>query len=361
MNLRTSSSSSGRRKVPKRRAPGARAATNKAPPKRATRKAKPKTQAQGKSKVKPTAKAKPTARAKAAEARAKAKASSRNRRKPARKPRVSAPTPWRERLLAIPSRMRAWWNGRPNLRRQARAVALLVLCVGAVVLVGRQTVHYARTADAFAVKEVFIEGNTRLGELDVRRASGLQLGSNAFEVSTEDARNHLLQHPWIKDATVVRKLPNRMRIAVVERVPVAIVALDQLYLVSEEGVLFKRLGVDDPADLPVITGIASERFYDDLDYRTAVLLRSMALLHDYEGAGLAGSEPVSEIHFDGAHGVELYVGEDGVRVRLGVAHHRQKLRRLRQVLARLRAENARPEYVYLDNTRSPERVTVRLQ
>ncbi len=138
------------------------------------------------------------------------------------------------------------------------------------------------------------------------------------------------------------------------------VALDQLYLVSREGAVFKRLGVDDPVDLPVITGIASERFYDDLDYRTAILLRSMAVLQDYEGAGLAKREPVSEIHFEGVHGIELFVGSDGMNVRLGNGQHRQKLRRLRQVLERLAREKTRPSYVYLDNVRSPERVTVRL-
>jgi cell division protein FtsQ len=160
---------------------------------------------------------------------------------------------------------------------------------------------------------------------------------------------------------VVRRLPNRVRIDIVERTPVALVALDQLYLASEDGAVFKRMGVDDPADLPVITGIASERFYDDFKYRRAVLLRSMALLQDYEGAGLADQEPVSEIHFEGQTGIELFVGQDGMHVRLGEGQHRQKLRRLRQILDRLSREKARPSYVYLDNVRSPERATVRLQ
>ena len=77
-------------------------------------------------------------------------------------------------------------------------------------------------------------------------------------------------------------------------------------------------------------------------------------------AGLANEEPVSEIHFDGANGFELFVGDDGMNVRLGNGQHRQKLRRLRMVLERLAREKTRPSYVYLDNVRSPERVTVRL-
>jgi cell division protein FtsQ len=296
-------------------------------------------------------------------ARKKAPASRvQNRRRPAQKaPRRATPKPsWRERCAAAGPRLGGWAvRYRLGLRRVGQGL-LFGAAVAALVWVGSQTVHYAHSADAFAIREITIEGNAQLKSIDVRRAAQLQIGSNIFEVSAADARNHLLRHPWVQDATVVRRLPGRVRIQVTERKPVALVALDQLYLVSDEGAVFKRLGVDDPVDLPVITGIASERFYDDLDYRTEVLLGSMALLQDYEGAGLATREPVSEIHFDGASGIELYIGDDGMNVRLGSAQHRQKLRRLRRVLERLDREKTRPSYVYLDNVRSPERVTVRL-
>jgi cell division protein FtsQ len=295
--------------------------------------------------------------------RVSSKPRAQNRRKPSpkRSKAASQKRTWRTRFAsaaewgtAVVGRIRA------SLPFFGKAGAFLVVA-GAVAWIGQQTIEYARTADAFAIREVVIEGNHRLEAIDVRRAAGVQIGSNAFEVSTETARDHLLQHPWIKEATVVRRLPNRVRIDIVERTPVALVALDQLYLVSEDGAVFKRMGVDDPADLPVITGIASERFYDDFKYRRAVLLRSMALLQDYEGAGLADQEPVSEIHFEGQTGIELFVGQDGMHVRLGEGQHRQKLRRLRQILDRLSREKARPSYVYLDNVRSPERATVRLQ
>lgn len=300
--------------------------------------------------------------AKRTPSKASTKPRSQNRRRPASKKAkpAKAKRSWPERLAAARNGAEAWVIRSRGLLRRARLAALAGLALAAVLWVGDQTVRYARTANAFAIGEIVIEGNHRLEEIDVRRAAGLQIGSNAFEVSTEQARDRLLQHPWVKEATVIRKLPNRVRVELLERKPVALVALDQLYLVSEEGVVFKRLGVDDPADLPVITGIASERFYDDFDYRTAVLLRSMAVLQDYEGAGLAEREPVSEIHFDGPSDIELFVGDDGMHVRVGNGQHRHKLRRLRQVLERVTREKARPAYVYLDNVRSPERVTVRL-
>jgi cell division protein FtsQ len=285
-----------------------------------------------------------------------------NRRRPVpKKPRRSTPKKsWRERAIGVRENVAGWAIRRRGLLRRGGQVALFGLAMAALAWLGDQTVQHAYSADAFAIGEIIIEGNHQLEDIEVRRAARLHIGSNIFEIPNEDARNHLLQHPWIEEATVVRRLPGRVRIEIVERQPVALVALDHLYLVSREGAVFKRLGVDDPVDLPVITGIASERFYDDFDYRTAILLRSMAVLQDYEGAGLARREPVSEIHFEDVSGIELFVGNDGMNVRLGNGQHRQKRRRLRQVLERLAREKTRPSYVYLDNVRSPERVTVRL-
>ena len=343
-----------RKPVEKKPAPKRPARKNAAAKKAAPRKVAPKKSSR-------RAAAKKTAREQLAR-KAASNDRSQNRRRPtAKKPRrAKAERTWRERAAGARKRLGGWLLAHRAWLRRGGQVALGGLLVAAAIWLGEQTVHYAYEADAFAIREMVIDGNHQLEDIDVRRAARLQIGSNIFEISAENARNHLLQHPWVAEAKVVRKLPGRVRIEIVERNPVALVALDQLYLVSEEGAVFKRLGVDDPVDLPVITGIASERFYDDFEYRKAILLRSMALLQDYEGAGLAKREPVSEIHFEGANGIELFVGDDGMNVRLGNGQHRQKLRRLRQVLERLTKENTRPSYVYLDNVRSPERVTVRL-
>lgn len=312
-----------------------------------------------------TARRKLPKRALGADKPARPKAGSRraqNRRRPVAKPSkdIERPMNWRERARAARENLEGWcFAHRKGFVRAGQAL-LIAAGIAGLVWLGHLTVVYAHTAQAFAIRDVVVEGNNQLEDIDVRRAAQVQVGSNIFEVSAEESQKRLLQHPWVEDATVVRKLPGRVRIEIIERKPVALVALDQLYLVSDQGAVFKRLGVDDPVDLPVITGIASERFYDDFDYRTEVLLASMALLQDYEGAGLATREPVSEIHFDGANGIELFVGADGMNVRLGTGQHRQKLRRFRRILERLAREKTRPSYVYLDNVRSPERVTVRL-
>ena len=70
---------------------------------------------------------------------------------------------------------------------------------------------------------------------------------------------------------------------------------------------------------------------------------------------------MEEIHFERDGTLSMYVGDDATYVRLGRAPYQAKLRRLRRVLDELGRRDARAEYVYLDNVRRPDRVTVRLR
>ncbi|HJL14199.1 MAG TPA: FtsQ-type POTRA domain-containing protein [Sandaracinaceae bacterium LLY-WYZ-13_1] len=251
-----------------------------------------------------------------------------------------------------------------RLRRPAelllRAVAVVAVGVGAVAL-GRLVERHVRTSEAFAVTEIQLEGHVRLTQHEVLSTAGLAEGRNVFDVAPEEAEERLAAHPWIAEADVRRRLPGTYAVEIRERRAVALLALGDVYLVSEDGAVFKKVEPTDPVDLPIITGIDRERFTRDRGFRTSVLLEAVALLHDYRGAGLWRREPIAELHVERDDGLSLYVGADATYVRLGHGPFRAKLRRLRTVLDELSERDARALYVYLDNERRPDRVTVRVR
>jgi len=240
-------------------------------------------------------------------------------------------------------------------------VCLLAAAAAGAVTVGQLVEQHARTSPSFATREIALDGISRLDREEVLEQAGLALEQNVFEVSPEMARARLLSHPWIATATVSRRLPDSYSIEIVEHRAVAMLALSDLYLVSDDASVFKKLSPGDPTDLPVITGIDSDAYQRDATFRTTVLVSAIALLHDYRDVGLWRREPIAEIHADPDASLSLYVGSDAVRVRLGRRPFRKKLRRFRKVLDRLRSQTVRPAYVYLDNVRRPDRVTVRLR
>lgn len=258
---------------------------------------------------------------------------------------------------------------RRALRRTLEVTAIAAGLLGAVA-VGRLTRDYLHTSESFAITTLQVEGEDRLAEADVLEAAGLAVGENVFVRSPEEVRDRLQDHPWIAQATVERRLPDTFELAIEERHAVALLMLDDpaaaesnLYLVGEDATLFKTFEEGDPVDLPIVRGVARERFLRDRAYRSSLLLEVVALMHDYRAAGLWRREPISEIVVRPTDEITLHVGEDGMEVRLGRGPHGDALRRLRRVLDRVEGQedDARPLYVYLDNVRRPDRVVVRLR
>lgn len=292
-----------------------------------------------------------------------------------------------ERKAKLRERIVALRSGAANTtKRFSRPLGVLLkIVVGCAILagavaLGRLLQHHLQTSPAFAIESIDVQGLSRMERPELLDAAGIKLGTNVFARSPEDVKARLLKHPWIAEATVSRKLPGSFAIRVREREPVALLVVEPcsdanlrsdgdpgcddgsaLYLVSDDGKLFKRFDAKDPVDLPVVTGIDRNRFGSDPEFHKTILLEVAQLLHDYRSQGLWEKLPISEIHIEPSDGFSLYVGDSLTLVRLGAAPFAQKLPKMKKVFARLSRENATAEYIYLDNEERPDRVTVRLK
>ncbi|MEY4511650.1 MAG: hypothetical protein RLZZ450_3772 [Pseudomonadota bacterium] len=270
-------------------------------------------------------------------------------------------------------------GARPHTSRLMQVITVCLAMAGVWGL-ARFVQRHLTTAPAFAIDAIDVKGLARVDRAELLSAAGLELGLNVFARSPEDVRARLLRHPWILSAKVERKLPSRFAITIQERAPVALLVVEacstttaksdddpacdeasSLYLVSADAKLFKRLSGKDPVDLPVITGVARQRFASDPDLQRRILVEAVLLMHAYRNSGLWQQNPLGEIHLEANDGYSLYVGEDLTYVRLGAAPFDQKLLRMKKVFERLEREHARAEYVYLDNEQRPDRVAVKLR
>jgi cell division protein FtsQ len=257
---------------------------------------------------------------------------------------------------------------------------LAIAALAAALVLGRVLQHHLTHSPAFAIDKIEITGLARIERAELLASAGIDVGRNVFERNPNEVRTRLLKHPWVAEVDVSRRLPGSYAIKLRERAPVALLVVEPcneknpeaesesgcddgsaLYLLSEDGKLFKRFDAKDPVDLPVITGIDRERFGSDPEFHKTILLEAAQLLHDYRAQGLWQKLPISEIHVEPSDAFSLYVGEGLTLVRLGAAPFAQKLPKMKKVFARLEHEQAVAEYVYLDNEERPDRVTVRLR
>lgn len=105
------------------------------------------------------------------------------------------------------------------------------------------------------VDEIQIDGIKRMDKMTVY-AQALDQDSRAMPlVDLSLVRERLLKYPWVKDARVSRRLPNTLRIFIIEREPAAIwQSHGQLMLVDPAGVPLEPVSIDAMPDLPLLIG-----------------------------------------------------------------------------------------------------------
>ncbi|MGA7521442.1 MAG: FtsQ-type POTRA domain-containing protein [Acidobacteriaceae bacterium] len=81
-------------------------------------------------------------------------------------------------------------------------------------------------------------GNSQLTRADLLSVFGGDVGHNLFSVPLAKRRAALEQIPWVERATVMRVLPNQLRVSVIERTPIAFVEVrGRIELADVNGVL----------------------------------------------------------------------------------------------------------------------------
>ena len=137
-------------------------------------------------------------------------------------------------------------------RRRRKKHPILRLLIFLLIIAG--AVYFLRS-EFFSVRSIEVEGNKYYTLSQVQELSGIETGKNIFfETKTGTARDKLLESPYIKRATVTRKLPNTIKIVIEERTEFAAIQTAEGYiLIDEEGMVLGRSSTD--PELPLMEGI----------------------------------------------------------------------------------------------------------
>ncbi len=259
-----------------------------------------------------------------------------------------------------PGAMKKAFESRFSRGLQLVAGAVVVLAGSIGVAWGAR--RYVTTSPRFAVRTVLIEGERRRSAAAVADAAGVAVGKNIFALDLNRAGQMLTQDPWIERATVTRKLPSTVSITVVEREAYAAAVISgELYLATRDGDLFKKLGEDDPSDLPVVTGITAEQIARDRAGVVLAVKRVLDVVEDFERTGIAKRYPVEELHLEKDGVLTVTIGKEAIALHLGMPPYRDKIEQGARVLNEVARRKANAQVIFLDNDAHPERVVVRMR
>jgi len=158
----------------------------------------------------------------------------------------------------------------------------------------------------------FIEstGNTHVSRAQLLSVFGEDVERNIFRIPLAQRRAELESLPWVERATVMRLLPNHLRVSIVERTPVAFVREGrQIGMVDASGVLLD-MPPDAPGDVnysfPVVTGINES---DPLSTRAARMRIFAAFTSDLDSTGNHNSQKLSEVDLSDPEDVKALIPE----------------------------------------------------
>lgn len=255
---------------------------------------------------------------------------------------------------------------RRSMRRQTRAQNILQW-LGAVAVfaaaVGSGVFAYSvvREQQYLVVKNVAVDGNTRVETAELLEYAQVDMGASLYRVNLDVVQRNILKHPDVAKATVARLPPDTIVINVQEHRPIATVANKQgVYVVNQEGVLFRAVFPGEDLDLPVITGIARDAFVTEPERAARQISLALKAMDAHHKAGRPPDE-VGEVDVDEAFGVTMQLGIPPVEVALGMDAFGDKFTRLQVLEQHLAHKKQRMTRVFLDNARHPERLAIQLE
>jgi cell division protein FtsQ len=236
----------------------------------------------------------------------------------------------------------------PKTRAGRVALAAVVVSVLAVLtMLGISVRSFLKNDPRFRIDSssvIQIMGNSQVTRPELLSVFGSDIGRNIFFVPLGERRADLEKLPWVAHATVMRLLPNQLRVAIVERTPVAFVRHgNTIGLVDAHGVLLDM----PPATMavehysfPVVTGISAG---DPLSERAARMRFYQQFIGDLDSGGENVSSQLSEVDISDSEDIRALLPAQGstILVHFGEKDFLTRYERYKQHLAEWRQQYPR--------------------
>ena len=109
----------------------------------------------------------------------------------------------------------------------------------------------------FLLKTINIKGLRLLDQSEILQIGKLKYNTNIFQINLSKIKGRLLKHPYIKEARILKKLPQHLLIDIEEHMPFALLNFrNRYYLVARDEFVMERYSQGKGGwDLPVVNGL----------------------------------------------------------------------------------------------------------
>ena len=234
-----------------------------------------------------------------------------------------------------------------------------MIMLASLTVLGFTAYRYFQHTAGLNVGEIKIMGCLNATETELLNLARIDFKASLMNLDLKEVSERLAQHPWV-EKTKVRRDWSRMAliIEVQERVPFALILLDDLYLVDRLGEVFKKAGPKDRLDLPVLTGLQYREVQEREKGAMGLILQALELLRLLGERKVLTPQQISEVHLSKKKGLTLFILEGGMPIHVGLGKLHEKIGCLEKVLPDVQRKYKNVEYVDLNY---PKKVVVKMK
>ncbi len=208
-------------------------------------------------------------------------------------------------------------------------------------------------ASHLQLDKIEVQGCNRMDPQQIIEAASVPPEAPMLNLDLREISRRVESFPWVRSCVVRRVLPDKLALQVIERNPIAMIRLDKLYYVDEDGTPFKEPSPGEPLDYPIVTG------WDDQAWkqgeRKDLIGEALWFIREMRNYPHLAKEGVSEIHFNEIGDVTIFTAKGGTIIHMRRGDMELKVKRLEEVWKRITEKPLPVQYILYE---SPDRVVV---
>src|ERR1700730_9182076 len=196
-------------------------------------------------------------------------------------------------------------------------LALAILCVASIAAAALY--EYGERSWRFRVESsdnIEVTGMQNVTKAQIMEVMGADIGRNIFFIPLAQQKAQLEQVPWVESASVMRFVPNRLKVEIHERTPVAFARVGPRMALIDAGGTLMELSPKHKFSFPVILGMNPG---EPLSTRAPRMKTYSEMVRELDSAGARYSQDLSEVDLSDLEDVKVRVNDPAgdVLVHLG--------------------------------------------
>jgi len=238
-----------------------------------------------------------------------------------------------------------------RMQRKKRRLRLYRRIVLLIVFVGLLITWSLRTS-LLDIKDITVEGNSRLSAQEIIDASGLNLGENIIKSSIGKGEEAVVGLPYIETADIGRKLPKTVKIQVEERIPYMQFPFNYSYAVVDSHGVLLEYSIRRANDIPLVSGLQWEEIKLGEDLTEGPMGDSLGdFFKDQEIANIVMN--FRGIEYEDENNIKFTLF-NGVTVEFGPLHNvKYKLKVLQEIIDDVEEKNIPTKMIIMNKGEHP--------